>query len=200
MKATHGIATKVDYLEVPDARIYYEVRGSGPVLLMMPGGPADATVFERIAPRLAAWYTVVTYDPRGLSHSKLSAPPDDRRLFEIMADDASRLLAAVGSAPAFVFANSGGARIAFELITRHPGQVRTLVAHEPPTGDLLPASERAQSDAAMQDVHETYVTSGVGPAMQKFLAAIGESGGKVGDQPGAPPELSPEMQEALALM
>jgi hypothetical protein len=26
-------------LHVPGARLYYEVRGTGPVLLMMPGGP-----------------------------------------------------------------------------------------------------------------------------------------------------------------
>ena len=29
-------------LKVPGASLYYELRGSGPVLLFMPGGPADA--------------------------------------------------------------------------------------------------------------------------------------------------------------
>ncbi len=197
MKATNETPAKVDYLDLPGAQLYYETRGSGPALLLMPGGPADATVFERIAPLLAKWYTVVTYDPRGLSRSKLSAPSDDHTLFEIMADDASHLLAVVGREPMFVFANSGGALIGFELITRHPCQVHTLIAHEAPTGSLLPADERAQSDAAMEEVHDTYLSSGVGPAMQKFIAAIGEQDSQAGDRSVGSSELSPEQKAGL---
>lgn len=44
---------RADTLKVPGANLYYEVRGSGPVLLMIPGGPADATAFAAIAPLLA---------------------------------------------------------------------------------------------------------------------------------------------------
>jgi pimeloyl-ACP methyl ester carboxylesterase len=43
-KATTEHETKT--LNVPGASLYYEVRGSGPVLLMMPGGPADAASFH----------------------------------------------------------------------------------------------------------------------------------------------------------
>ena len=123
------VPTKTDSLTVPGARIYYEVRGSGPVLLMMPGGPADASAFRRIAGHLDSDYTVVTYDPRGLSHSTLEAPVQDERIVEIFADDAHRLLTATASAPAFVFASSGGAVIGLELAALHPEQVRTLVSH-----------------------------------------------------------------------
>src|ERR1700730_12870294 len=84
---------KTNILEVPGASIYFEVRGSGPVLLMMPGGPADAATFRRIEDDLASQYTVVTYDPRGLSHSKLTEPLDDSRMVQIFADDVHRLLA-----------------------------------------------------------------------------------------------------------
>src|SRR6266849_2011637 len=71
------ITARAEILKVPGASIYYEVRGSGLVLLMMPGGPADAGAFRRIAGYLESDYTVVTYDPRGLSHSTLVAhePP-----------------------------------------------------------------------------------------------------------------------------
>ena len=67
------MATKIETLKVPGANLYYEVRGSGPVLLMMPGGPADASAFRSIVGHLATHYTVVTYDPRGLSRTKLRA-------------------------------------------------------------------------------------------------------------------------------
>jgi hypothetical protein len=69
--------------------LYYEVRGSGPVLLMMPGGPADGGIFHAIVGDLAADHTVVTYDPRPLSHSTLEGPVDDQRRVGILADDAS---------------------------------------------------------------------------------------------------------------
>ena len=46
---SQSTATQIETLKVPGASLYYQVRGSGPVLLMMPGGPADATAFRSIA-------------------------------------------------------------------------------------------------------------------------------------------------------
>ena len=152
---------KTQNLKVAGATIYYELRGSGPVLLMMPGGPADAGAFRRIAEDLQSDYTVVTYDPRGLSHSPVDGPIQDERIVQTAADDAHRLLAAITKGPAFVFASSGGAVIALELATRHPEQVRTLVPHEPPTPALFP--DPAKERAAMADIVQTYRTAGIGP-------------------------------------
>jgi pimeloyl-ACP methyl ester carboxylesterase len=83
-----SVATKSDRLKVPGATIYHEIRGSGPVLLFIPGGPTDAATFRGIGEALAPDHKVVTYDPRGLSHSPLEGPIDDKRIVEIFADDA----------------------------------------------------------------------------------------------------------------
>src|SRR5256714_15019301 len=107
---------KPETLDVPGASLDYEVRGSGPVLLMMPGGPDDATTFRRIENDLAKRYTVVTYDPRGLSHTKVTEPIADSRMVQIFADDVHRLLAKLSDSKACVFASSGGASIALELV------------------------------------------------------------------------------------
>jgi pimeloyl-ACP methyl ester carboxylesterase len=189
------VPMKTSLLKVPGASIYYEVRGSGPVLLMMPGGPADAGAFCRIAGHLESDYTVLTYDPRGLSHSPLDGPVKDERIVQIFADDAHRLLTATGTEPAFVFGNSGGALIALELAARHPDQVRTLVAHEPPAPALQP--DPAGQRAAMEEIVQTYRTAGIGPAMQKFMVQARIRGG-----PPPPPsgEPTPEMREAMAQM
>ena len=191
MKETAAVKTSV--LKVPGASIYYEVRGSGPVLLMMPGGPADAGVFRRIAGYLDPYYTVVTYDPRGLSHSTPDAPLNDERIVQIFADDAHRLLTETAKEPAFVFASSGGATIALELAARHPEQIRTLVAHEPPTPDLQP--EPAGARAAMAEIVQTFRSAGIGPAMQKFMIQT-----RIRSAPPPPPsgEPTPEMREAMA--
>lgn len=186
---------KTETLKVPGASIYYEVRGAGPVLLMMPGGPADAGAFRRIAGYLESDYTVVTYDPRGLSHSTLDAPVNDERIVQIFADDVHRLLAAVTKEPAFVFASSGGAVIALELAVQHPEQVRTLVAHEPPAPALLP--DPARERAAMEEIVQTYRAAGIGPAIQKFMV---QTRIRSGPPPPPPGEPTPEMREGMAQM
>ncbi|MEA2636428.1 MAG: hypothetical protein QOH92_3195 [Chloroflexota bacterium] len=186
---------KTETLKVPGANIYYEVRGSGPVLLMIPGGPADAGAFRRIAGYLESEYTVVTYDPRGLSHSTLDATVNDERIVQISADDAHRLLSATGKGPAFVFASSGGAVIALELVARHPEQIRTLVAHEPPSTTLQSDPARARAD--MDEILQTYRSAGIGPAMQKFMV---QTRIRSGPPPPPPGEPTPEMREGMAQM
>jgi pimeloyl-ACP methyl ester carboxylesterase len=52
-------------LEAPGATLHYEVRGRGPVLVLLPGGTADAAIFDPVAERLADRFTVVAADQRG---------------------------------------------------------------------------------------------------------------------------------------
>jgi pimeloyl-ACP methyl ester carboxylesterase len=66
--------TTTGTLKVPGASLYYEVRGSGPVLLLVCGGLYDAAGYAGLARQLAGRYTVVTYDRRGNSRSPLDGP------------------------------------------------------------------------------------------------------------------------------
>jgi len=182
-------------LAVPGATLYYEVSGSGPVLLMIPGGPVDADAFVDQARLLGDRYTVVRYDPRGLSRSALDRPPDELSI-ETQADDAHRLLAAMGSEPAYVFGTSGGAQVGLSLAASHPEQVDTLVAHEPPAAELLPDS--VQHRTFPREVYDIYKREGVGPAMGTFLARVGMGGGQ--EPAGPPSDPPPEAQEAMARM
>ena len=99
---------KAQTLQLKGATLYYETRGSGPVLLLIAGGAADAGVFEDVASLLAHDYTVVTYDPRGNSRSPLTGEPEDQQI-EVHSDDAMRLLETVTTSPAAVFGTSSGA-------------------------------------------------------------------------------------------
>jgi pimeloyl-ACP methyl ester carboxylesterase len=187
------MAAKIETLKVPGANLYYEVQGSGPVVLMMPGGPADASAFRSIAGQLAPHYTVVTYDPRGLSRSKLDSPLDEERIVEVFADDVHRLLAVVTKEKAHVFASSGGAVIALELAARHPEQLNTVVSHEPPSPTLQP--DPAHVRAVMEEITTTYRTAGIGPAVQIFSDLT-----RSGPPPAPEGQPTPEMLEDMGRM
>ena len=180
-------------LDVPGARLYYERRGTGPLLLMI-GSPMDSTGFAGLASALAGQYTVVTYDPRGIGSSSRQDAGQDVTP-EQQADDVHRLLSVLGGAPAYVFGSSGGAVVGLALVTAHPGQVRTLVAHEPPVVELLPGS--AQLRAQIQDIYDTYRADGADKAMAKFMthAGLGEASGQEADAPRWEP--SPEQMARM---
>ena len=175
-------------LDVPGARLYYEVQGSGPVLMLI-GHPMDSSGFAMIAPLLADDHTVVTYDPRGFGRSPIDDRDQDAEP-DLLADDVRRVLEAVGGGPAQVFGSSGGAVTGLALVARHPGHVQALVAHEPPVAVVLPDAEEAR--AGVHDIYDTYHNSGIGAAWQKFLAFAGLEMPPQGED-GAPSQPTEQM-------
>jgi pimeloyl-ACP methyl ester carboxylesterase len=134
---------KSDTIRVPGACLYYQTQGSGPLLLILQGGDGDADGSMSLADHLVEHYTVVTYDRRGLSRSKLDEPFEALRL-ETHSNDAHLLLATLTTEPALVFGASMGALIGLDLVARHPEQIRMFVAHEALRWNHCPTpSERA---------------------------------------------------------
>jgi clorobiocin biosynthesis protein CloN7 len=154
----------------------------------------DSTGFAGLASALAGDYTVVTYDPRGIGNSSRQDTTVDVTP-EQQADDVHRLLSVLGGEPAHVFGSSGGAVVGLALVTAHPGQVHTLVAHEPPVVELLPDS--AQVRAQIADIYDIYRADGAEKAMGKFMAHAG-LGGAPGQEADAPRwEPSPEQMARM---
>ncbi|MEW1639147.1 alpha/beta hydrolase [Streptomyces sp. NPDC093801] len=182
-------------LGVPGATLYHERRGEGPVLLLIPGGGADAGLYAGMAPALAAaGRTVVSYDPRGQSRSALDGPAADQRV-EDWADDARRVLELVSPGePADVLGCSAGAVAALGLLARHPERVRRVVAHEPPLVEVL--EDPAPYRALFAEVRELTRTRGPGEAM----ARLGEGLGGEPARREEPAELPPEILEMAPRM
>ncbi|MFE6857153.1 alpha/beta fold hydrolase [Nocardia sp. NPDC057668] len=166
---TSSIAATTANLTVPDGSLYYEVRGSGPLVAFV-GAPMDAGPFQGVAELLADEYTVLTLDPRGHGRSVLNDPDSDSTP-ELRADDLARLIAAVGAGPAAVFGSSGGAVTCLALAQTHSELVHTVIAHEPPLRELLADREsyRAQTDE-MIAAHRAGDAEG---AWRKFFAMTG---------------------------
>src|SRR5436309_2368006 len=72
-----SLAPTAQTLEVPGARLYYEVRGRGPLVVLV-GAPMDAGPFGPLADLLAGDYTVLTTDPRGINRSPVDDPARTR--------------------------------------------------------------------------------------------------------------------------
>jgi pimeloyl-ACP methyl ester carboxylesterase len=162
-------------LNVPGATLTYDVRPNDtttePILLLI-GSPMGAAGFATLSSRFAD-RTVVTYDPRGSERSDKTDPASPSTPEE-HADDLHRLIRALDAGPVDLFASSGGAVNALALVERHPEQVRTLVAHEPPLLQVLP--DRDAALAAARDIHRTYIRAGFGPGMAKFIALVQHRG------------------------
>jgi hypothetical protein len=67
-----------------------------------------------------------------------------------------------------MFASSGGAVTALALVTAHPDDVITLVAHEPPLIRVLADAEAA--DRALTGVRDAYESDGRSAGMAAFIA------------------------------
>jgi pimeloyl-ACP methyl ester carboxylesterase len=186
MTIAEGIT--IHSLDVPGARLHYEVRGAGssaPPLFVI-GSPMGSADFAPLADALAADRTVVTYDPRGLARSTIEDPNQDATP-DLRADDVVAILDALGAESADVFGSSGGAVTGLALVTRHPGRVRTLIAHEPPLLELLPDAEAQR--AGTEAIIETFHRDGPDAAFAHFMTTAGfdMSDPDLGPPPGPEP-------------
>ena len=164
-------------LVVPNGTLYYEIRGSGPLFVLIPGGNGEASGYKSVALELSRRFRVVTYDRRGYSRSTYTGtPPDDEDRVLTDADDVARLIRHLSpDAPATVFGSSSGAIVAITLFARHSELVRTLVAHEPPVVTLLPDGEQIME--AIEPVYEEFRSAGAQAAMRMLLEVIGVTDG-----------------------
>jgi pimeloyl-ACP methyl ester carboxylesterase len=109
--------------------LHFELRGTGPPLLLIMGATGYGGVFDRFAELLADDFTIVTSDRRGNGRSP--RPSGWRSTStEEHADDAAALLSGLGVALAAIFGTSSGALFALAALIRHPRSVRGAVLHE----------------------------------------------------------------------
>ncbi|MFC9437282.1 alpha/beta fold hydrolase [Nocardia sp. NPDC057030] len=167
MTQTASVATHT--LDVPGARLHYELRGSGPLIAMV-GAPMSAAAFAPAAELLATDHTVLTMDPRGHHGSVLDDPEQDSTP-ELRADDLARILIRLDAGPAVVFGSSGGAVTTLALVQAHPELLDTAIAHEPPLHRVL--DNHAELRAGTDDLIATYARGEVLGAWRKFFANAG---------------------------
>ena len=163
--------TTTHRLETAEASIAYDLHGPLPTAdglppLFMIGQPMDARGFATLASHFPD-RTVVTYDPRGLGRSTRKDGRVDNTP-TLQAEDMHAVIEALGAGPVQMFASSGGAVTALALVAAYPGDVTTLVAHEPPLIPVLPDAEAAER--ARAGVRDAYQAKGSNAGMAAFIA------------------------------
>jgi haloacetate dehalogenase len=133
-------------IDTGEARIHVRRAGGGPPLLLLHGYPQTHAMWHRIAPALAADFTVVLTDLRGYgASSKPGSLPDHWPYTKrAMARDQVAVMHALGFDRFAVCGHDRGGRVGYRMALDHPERVtRLAVLDIVPTGEVLMRADRA---------------------------------------------------------
>jgi haloacetate dehalogenase len=110
------------------ARIRVRTGGAGPPVLLLHGYPQTHAMWHRIAPALAARFTLVLADLRGYGDSERPAGGPDHAAYSkrAMARDQVRVMRALGFERFAVVGHDRGGRVGHRLAVDHPAAVTRL--------------------------------------------------------------------------
>lgn len=106
------------------ARIFYEVAGDGPAMLLLHGYPLSGALFARVRDALQDDYTVLTVDHRGYGRSEAPEIPEDVAIY---ASDAFAVMDSLGFETAVIGGMSMGGPIALSMYQQAPDRFDGLV-------------------------------------------------------------------------
>lgn len=168
MHATQGTVRSAD-----GTRIAFDRLGSGPTLVMIDpaGGYSGFDNIRGLGSRLAAEFTVYTYDRRGRGRSGDTQPYAVEREVE----DLAAVIAQAGG-PAFVYGFSSGGLLVLHAAARGL-PIAKMALFEPPV-----RGEGEPPDSGFTAEIEDLVRSGRrGAAVHRFLSAIGVPSGMIAE-------------------
>jgi len=150
-----------------DAEIYYEMRGSGPDLVLIHPFPAHHGIWSAVADMLATRFRVILPDVRGLGES---TPGEGPATMEKHADDLLRLCNEVGIGKGIFAGNSIGGYMLFEFWRQHRERVERLVLVDTKAS---PDAEEARRNrlAAAEDVLQRGTEPFIDAQLPKLLGA-----------------------------
>jgi 3-oxoadipate enol-lactonase len=114
------------FIKARGSNFYYEDKGEGPPILLIPPAGATASTWGALVSDLAGAGRVIAYDRRGYSRSGGEVV----RSASAHALDAAAVLEALEARPTVAVGTSAGAAIALDLAVRRPDLVCAVVAHE----------------------------------------------------------------------
>lgn len=144
--APSAFKADVKYAQVGDVKLAYYVRGEGKPLLMINGFVSTMSLWDpMLVDELSKHRQLILFDNRGVGLSTDTAA--DNTSIPQMADDAAGLITALGLSKPDILGFSMGARIAQQLVIRHPELVdKTVLAAPNPGGSRGVPADKAVED------------------------------------------------------
>jgi valacyclovir hydrolase len=115
------------YFTHDDLSLYYRVKGTGKLLLLLPGNTASSASHAEELAYFGQSYHAVSFDLRGTGKSqRMSSWPEN--WWDMCAEDAACLVSHLGEQQCFVMGTSGGANIALLFAIKYPEHVSAVIA------------------------------------------------------------------------
>lgn len=122
------MAKKVFHLPANGIEFYCEMRGTGPLVLLVPDGCNDCGPYDNLSLALSTDFTVVTFDMRGGTRSMDHRP--QKVTPSVLGDDVAGIIEALGMGPASIYGCSSGGQAVLAAAKRHPSLIRNVLVHE----------------------------------------------------------------------
>lgn len=119
----------MSYANVNGVNLYYEDHGSGPPVILTPGGRVDREGLRPLGALLSIHCRVILHDRRNCGRSDVVIGGDLSEQ-HIWAEEMAGLLTQIGVGPAYAAGGSAGSRTSLALAVRHPEVVKGLFVWE----------------------------------------------------------------------
>lgn len=149
---------------IDGVEIEYDVRGDGPVLLLLHAFPLGLFMWDAQVEALSTTHRVVRFDARGFGGSAAGTGP---LTMERIADDGAFLLDHLGIERAVVGGCSMGGYAAFAFVRRHPQRLAGLVLQDTRAG-----ADGAEAKANRATLAAKVLAEGAGAAVEAFLPKL----------------------------
>lgn len=111
---------------INDIKMYYEIHGDGPPLILLHGGMGNVRYWDNQIQTLSRTYKVIAVDSRGHGRSTFS---EQQISYSLMASDVIALMDYLGIRNANILGWSDGGIIGLDLAINHPDRVNKLIAY-----------------------------------------------------------------------
>lgn len=153
------------FAEVNGTRLYYEIAGTGPPLVLIHGLTLDTRMWDDQFDVFAAHYQVIRYDVRGFGQSAL--PPTDSY---DSSDDLRALLKHLGVAHAHILGLSMGGAFAINFALAYPDMTATLIPVDAAPAALGEFPRTSEEAAPFQAVSVQAQEAGIQAVKESWLA------------------------------
>ena len=139
---------KMPIAEVSGASIYFDTCGEGEPVILVPGFASGAWSWSWQTADLSSCFQVITFDPRGVSRSKLH---DGAKVsIELLADDIASLMDELAIGTANLLGISFGGFVGQQFAIKYPDRLKRLVLASTSFGGpnhVMPSTETMASFA-----------------------------------------------------